>query len=296
MRNKCYICDSLLTEELFEKEGHPICQCHHCGVVFLASWPQEETSNEVYDQGYYEEHCLTPQKWQIRFAQEYKARLKLIERMKQGKGRLLDVGTGMGSFLKLAQERGWQVEGVETSSFAAKFAQQNLGLKVLCCSLEQADLERESFDVITAWELIEHLQDPKPLLQRINELLKKDGLLAISTPNYASFPSRLQKGKWPAYHFFYHLNLFTEASLSNLLDKTGFVPVKVVKHNCCCPSFTLGWRKKIITCFPIHPSLRQFIDKYLTGLKRYLIYLPVNLFLKMLRVEGDRLIVYVRKK
>lgn len=111
--------------------------------------------------------------------------LNKIKKIKQS-GKLLDIGCATGVFLDMARKEGFDVKGVDVSSYACECASTWFKLDVECGKLEDLDLKENSFDVITMWDLIEHVPDPGKLLERVNKLLKEDGIVFILTVNDSS--------------------------------------------------------------------------------------------------------------
>jgi len=137
-------------------------------------------------------------------------------------GKLLDVGCGAGFFLKVAEEKGWKAEGVDLFGLAAEYGKNVLKVNIKQGKFKDIQYPSESFDVVTLLDTIEHLPDPYQTVSKIKRILKKGGILFISTPDLNSL-SRLFLGKdWavlsPAEHLFY----FTEKSLRNIFSKANF--------------------------------------------------------------------------
>ncbi len=125
------------------------------------------------------------------------------------RGRLLDVGCGEGSFLANMQTLGWQVTGVEPDSDAARNAREQTGLHdVRSGSLEDVQLEQNSFDAVTLVHVLEHLPDPAQTLRQCWLLLRRGGQLVITTPNAKSLGRKLFKKDWRGWEPPRHLFLF----------------------------------------------------------------------------------------
>jgi len=105
--------------------------------------------------------------------------------LREKKGRLLDAGCGPGFVVKnISAFEGWEVYGCEISPAAVNYAKEKLGLEnVVSGNISDAGFEEESFDIITMWDVIEHIPDPGPFLSGLNRLLKKNGILFVHTPN-----------------------------------------------------------------------------------------------------------------
>jgi 2-polyprenyl-6-hydroxyphenyl methylase/3-demethylubiquinone-9 3-methyltransferase len=123
--------------------------------------------------------------------------------------RILDVGAGGGLFLNLMRSRGANVFGIEPSSTRIKFAQQRYGLELSAYTVEHPYWQegyRDYFDVVTIWDVIEHVNSPVDLLQNAGNLLRRDGFLFIDTPARDAFYYRvgqltyfLTAGRWPSF-------------------------------------------------------------------------------------------------
>lgn len=136
-------------------------------------------------------------------------------------GRLLDVGCYTGLFPLVAQERGWDVFGIEPSRWAARIAAQRLGSRVTAGFLRDVTFAPASFDIVTSWDVIEHVTDPMGDLARMARLLRPGGWLFLSTMASDAPIVRVLGRRWPWYmemHRFY----FTPATLGTLLQRCGF--------------------------------------------------------------------------
>lgn len=139
-------------------------------------------------------------------------------------GKLLDVGAATGFFLDLARTRGWQTHGVEPSRYASEVASRK-GLTVHRGVVEELDLPDESFDVITMWDVIEHVNDPDASLAAACRLLRPEGSLALNTPDAGSLLARLLGLRWHLVVPPEHLVLFSAKSLRKLLEDHGFTVI-----------------------------------------------------------------------
>jgi len=137
-------------------------------------------------------------------------------------GRILDVGCATGEFLLAAQARGWAIQGLESSPIGAEQARQTTSGPIYCGTLEIAPYEDASLDVVTLWDVIEHLQSPRAYLERIARLIRPGGLFALTTPNIRSLPYALLGRDWEIVGPNDHLYYFAPRTLARLLARTGF--------------------------------------------------------------------------
>ncbi|MBI4982361.1 MAG: methyltransferase domain-containing protein [Candidatus Omnitrophica bacterium] len=143
------------------------------------------------------------------------------------KGRILDVGCAAGFLLDEAKKLGWEVSGVELSSWAVKYAKQEFGLNVFEGGLKDAGFAYNYFDAVVMTDVIEHLPDPRMVLEEARRILKTDGILCISTPDIESLLSKILGAKWwgiQQSHLFY----FSRKTINRMLDAAGF---KVIKYS-----------------------------------------------------------------
>lgn len=144
------------------------------------------------------------------------------------KRKLLDVGAATGRFLEVAKERGWEAYGVEISEYASRKAREK-GLNVITGAFEDTNFQEGYFDTITFLDTFEHLSNSKSILALSHRFLKKDGILAINTPDSNSLFARFCKGKWYLLGPPEHLFLFNLRNLSQALNNLGFEVVIVSK-------------------------------------------------------------------
>lgn len=138
--------------------------------------------------------------------------------------RLLDVGCHIGVMVELAQARGWEAWGVEPSTWAAGQARAH-GLRVITGTLAEAGLEENYFDVVTMWDVIEHLTDPAAELRNVHRVLKRGGIFAIHTINIDSWFARLMGKRWP-WLMEMHLYYFSPHTLRKMLERAGFEVIR----------------------------------------------------------------------
>ena len=228
----CRCCGGRNHRPLFDHYYPIIVQCESCGLVFNAVMPDEEELAAIYTKEYY------TSKDSLRYGYtDYLAdrdnivktstkRLKEIEKLKSP-GSLLDVGCAFGFFMDIARQRGWTVSGVEISQFAAEYAVGELGLNVVNRSAEHCEYGARAYDVITMWDLIEHLREPGETLRKLAAALKEDGVLVLSTPDVKSLPARLMRERWLGWQLRNeHLYYFSHATLERMLDAAGLEVIK----------------------------------------------------------------------
>jgi 2-polyprenyl-3-methyl-5-hydroxy-6-metoxy-1,4-benzoquinol methylase len=137
-------------------------------------------------------------------------------------GRLLDIGAGTGYFAATMVSRGWDVTAIEKSPSARDFAQRAFRLELKPAEELNGNLEKKSYDAVTLWHVMEHLEHLNETWERIGELLKDDGVLVVAVPNPTSYDAQKYGSYWAAYDVPRHLWHFTPASMEQLAAKHGF--------------------------------------------------------------------------
>lgn len=120
------------------------------------------------------------------------------------------------------RQYGWQITGVEPNAEAAAYGRDTLGLDIFVGTLEEVTLPAGAFDVVTLWDVLEHVHDPKVTLAEIGCLLRPGGLLVVSLPNPTSVEARLFGDCWVGWERPRHLHVFTPALILRYLERTGF--------------------------------------------------------------------------
>jgi SAM-dependent methyltransferase len=148
----------------------------------------------------------------------------------KNKGIVLDLGCGEGYFLKLAKEREWKTYGVDVSDEACRFARNKLGLEIFQGELADAHFPSDFFDVVTLWDVLDHLVDPLDVLAEINRIVKDDGLIIVRVRNFV-FHRMLHllflslQGIATAFKIkdpsVFHLYSFSPSTIRRLFEKAG---------------------------------------------------------------------------
>jgi len=187
--------------------------------VYLNNYYRSNNSKELGYDNYLAE--------QLNIEKTSSKRLDIIEKIIRP-GKLLDVGCAYGFFMRVANGRGWQSIGVELSEKAADYAKNSLGLNVLCGDIETVSLSNNSFNLITLWDVIEHLSKPRSVLEKLHDILVDGGLLALTTPDIESLPAKLTGQRWLGFKSSAeHLWYFSKQTITRLLEKTGFKVEKI---------------------------------------------------------------------
>lgn len=213
----CALCGGSEGREFLVSGGRRLLKCSGCGLVYTADF---KAAGAAYAEDYFSGKNKYIERW-AEFAAIFRPLVGKIAAFKPG-GRLLDVGSSVGVLLTVARERGFSVKGVELSEWASEFSRREKKLDVVTGTLAGAALEAESFDVVVVNHVLEHVPDPRGLLAEARRVLKKDGLLAVGTPNLGSVMAALRGGKWRSLRPEQHIWHFTPETLGALLTEAGF--------------------------------------------------------------------------
>jgi 2-polyprenyl-3-methyl-5-hydroxy-6-metoxy-1,4-benzoquinol methylase len=140
--------------------------------------------------------------------------------------RILDVGCGPGLFLIEAKKRGWEVYATEYSERQIAYLSEQ-GIQAKKGKLNNNLFENEAFDVVISSEVIEHINNPLEEMQQFYRLLRKGGLVYITTPNFNAFERLWFKNHWEIIEYPEHLCYYTPKTIHLLLSKSGFVKLKI---------------------------------------------------------------------
>ena len=229
---KCNLCGQDSTRDLIVQEPFYIAQCKECGLIYEnPRVAEEEVLKLITSDGVTVEHWKTV--WHDSKIRLFQNNLKRIERYSP-QGRLLDVGCGYGTFLKIAKLHHWQVEGVEISTSASKYAEEELGIRVLN-SLHDPRLADNYFDVITMWEVLNQMYNPSGELREAKRVLRPGGLLALRLQN-AVFHVEINRilsclgnlhERLHIIPFVFHPYIFSPQTIRKILEKAGFKDITI---------------------------------------------------------------------
>ena len=259
-------------------EHAQIVTCNRCGHVYAnPRWSPAELNAAyaaVEDNMYVRERDGR----MITFARH----LRHLERhIGAGRGRdLLDVGAYIGVFVEVARDAGWQAVGVEPSTWAAAEARR-LGLDVYTGTQEAPELAGRRFDVVTMWDVIEHVDDPRGELVQAFELLRPGGVLAVHTMDIDSLTARLLGRRWP-WLMAMHVHYFSRRTLLQMLEAVGY---QVLWSGVQGRYLRLGYVANRVAAWS--PWLGRLVEPAVRGLRLTATPIPINF--------GDLFTVYARR-
>jgi len=283
----CLICQSLEIKLLKGFEEHQLIKCRKCNFVFQKRIPSDEEFRMCYapheDYVYGVNYYLSPVT-----VKRYNELLDYFEKYRKN-NRILDVGCGIGYFLDVAKERGWNVYGTEYAKKAIQICTEK-GISMKQGKLDSFNYENGFFDVITSFEVIEHINNPQEEIKHIKTLLRPDGIFYCTTPSFNSLSRLILGSKWNVILYPSHLAYYTRKTLSILINNSGLKKIKIITTGFSITRFKTSMPKykyliraadeKYVTPDSDDELLRSRIDKnkYLQFVKNF-----VNI---MLRITG----------
>ncbi|MBI4055130.1 MAG: class I SAM-dependent methyltransferase [Elusimicrobia bacterium] len=255
-----------------------IVRCRSCGLIRADPLPAPEELGRLYNQG-----RASPLSY---YALSREADRKTFHRIFQilsrvpgfpASGRLLDVGSGAGTFLECASEKGWEALGLELAQESVRYCRQR-GLSVAQGTFDDLPHQVGPWDFVFMGDVIEHLRDPRRVLQGIRERLQPGGFLLISTPNIDSWAARQFQIK-PQEHLYY----FSASTLTRILCGTGYETVFVHRFD----------RHRNLAALPFSSTFQRSHGKIFSWMAAALRLLPLNLVLRF--PFGENLLALARK-
>ena len=157
-------------------------------------------------------------------------KLKLINSFNTENKTILDVGCGTGDFLKVCKNANWNVTAVEPNTDARALAEKKLNTPIFT---DLAQIQKQQFDVITLWHVLEHVPNLNEYIAQLAKCLKPNGRLIIAVPNFQSYDAAYYKAFWAAYDVPRHLWHFSKKSIKLLFQKVALnvVTIKPMKFD-----------------------------------------------------------------
>lgn len=241
MPTPCPLCENqtftplfTCTDYLVSYEKFDVEMCTACGFRRTKNFPPENIIGKYYQSDAYVSHSDTKKGVVNTLYHVIRKRMLskksdwVTEYAASAKGNLLDVGAGTGYFAGFMATNGWNVSAVEKDSAARTLAKNKFGLKVYP-SLNDMDALPQSFNVITLWHVLEHIEPLNQTISHLHRLLVGNGLLVLALPNCNSLDANRYKNDWAAYDVPRHLWHFTRNHVDKLAQQHGFIVESVKK-------------------------------------------------------------------
>ncbi len=240
----CDLCGSNQTKVLFiEKDllhgfdgTFTLRRCETCGLMYLNPRPTAVEIQRYYPETYAPYQSLVDDPaWWIRsdfLYGQWKNYQALKSYLLSKSGRLLDIGCAAGGFLAAMRRWGdWDLYGVEIDARAAVHARDELDLNVIEGTLHEAAFENDFFDIVTMWNVIEHLHHPQSTLEEIARIIRPGGVIAVSTPNPHSLERYIFGRYWAGWDAPRHLYIYSPEVLKRALERARFEVIHIRSYS-----------------------------------------------------------------
>ncbi len=229
---ECYVCGKkklrvIRTKLRYDIERN-VLECKSCGIIYLEPKPIPKDYYECEYRKLYTPVLgkkLSAQQIFYTFLPYQKSRIEEIKHILSPEMKVLDVGCSAGHFLYTVQNHVKECIGIEFNREEFEFARKKLGLNIYTKPIEQTDIPQEYFDLITVFQVLEHMDSPMQFLETIHKYLKPEGFLVIEIPNVQDALLSLYHIKEYSDFWFRepHVFYYSPRTLSMMLEKCGFV-------------------------------------------------------------------------
>jgi SAM-dependent methyltransferase len=207
----------------WRREQYNLMRCSTCSYVWLAGPPKPEEMSVHYSEEY---HRAIMAAGENSARSRWQRQRDVIARHKKG-GAILDIGCSSGAFLGTMRGESWKLYGIEWEASTAEKAKAATGAEVFVGEALDAPFLAESFDVITGFDLLEHVYHPRQFLAKVLEWLKPGGIAYFGLPNIDSWEARMLGTYWYGLELPRHLSFFSPRSLRHALTSLGFQEISL---------------------------------------------------------------------
>ncbi|HTF87827.1 MAG TPA: class I SAM-dependent methyltransferase [Planctomycetota bacterium] len=226
----CPLCGSRARRELRRDGAHTLVRCEGCELCYVT--PRREAAlllSEVYDASYWRSPAARERGYsdyageEALYLRTFRRRFdQLAPQLPRG-GRALDVGCAAGFSMRVLEERGFEVFGIEPSAAIRAVALRHFAPeRIHGGTLIDAPFDPGSFDLIVMWDVLEHLPDPVEGLRKAAALLTPEGRLVLETQNIEALAARVLGSRWTHFKHDEHLVHFSRKTLKRALESAGF--------------------------------------------------------------------------
>ncbi|MEQ8478568.1 class I SAM-dependent methyltransferase [Fulvivirga sp.] len=272
---QCIGCNSESIVPLKGYQKYDLVKCKHCKLIFVKKIPSELELKDHYSvYGYSNDQYISPIT-----VKRYHDLLNKFEKYRRT-NKIIDVGCGTGHFLVEAKKRGWEVYGTEYSEQAVRLC-EGKGIKMHRGILNQQSINISDFDIVTSFEVIEHINNPQSELPNIHSLLRKGGLFYCTTPNFNALERYLTKENYSVINYPEHLSYYTKRSLHIALKRNGFKQKKILTSGVSLTYLKKSMGKetpRVNSPDSSDEKLRSKMEKSNLKFMKYLVNFGLNIF------------------
>ncbi len=242
----CCVCNNSDPKEFkvkYQKENYSVCECNKCSFVFIPPYFRKQISYENYK----DENVAIAVRNGNNFVkiERHKLRYNLIKKYKPN-GSLFDLGAGWGHFMLTGQQLGYDVYGIEISEQPYLYSKNDLKLPVDHIDFFEMK-EDKTFDIITMWDVLEHIDKADPFIEKCARINSKNGYIVIQVPQIDSYFAKKYKDEWKMMSLD-HVNYFGKKTITQLLNKHGY------EVECIKSSFEI----KLFIMYTVLPFIKKF--------------------------------------
>lgn len=290
----CAVCGSKETRKFFQQYDlwlnrrnftRDFYKCNNCKLIFQHPIPDTIENLELYPP----EYSLAQQESDSLSQYGLLKRCRVITRWKTP-GNLLDIGCGTGKFIMTMRDKfGWDVQGIEPNPRIAAEGRERYQLDIKTEDIQNYHPEGIKFDVITMWDVLEHLPNPSEVIAKLKTFLKPDGLLVMRVPNSNSWDARIFGKYWAGYDAPRHFFVYNPKNLAILMNK---VSMKIV-HSQTNIGSNLNFIKSVnfyLTGINANPHIRKVLIKILSSVFMRPFIIPFSI-LKDINLHGTSVVI-----
>ena len=260
LRN-CPVCEKNDYRHLFVKEGGVYVRCDQCNMVYLNPVFNDHALSDFYTNNHPMQAEIVENDSDF-YTRIYSEGFSLTKIHLKNNSNILDIGCSSGIFLDIVKKKGFNnTYGIELNKAEAKFAEKK-GHKIYQDHIENISFDKE-FDLITLWDVFEHIKNGKIYLEKIRSLLSRNGLIFIQVPSSASLAARIMQAKCNMYDGLEHVNLYNPDNIKILAEKSGFkiIELKTVISELSVLSNYLNYKDPYMGDSPFADNLFSIISE-----------------------------------
>ncbi len=238
VNDPCCICNTSKSIKVFSIKypyhGYPgnfeLRRCQSCGLLFNSPRLVDEELFKLYGKSYYFHKRVDTVEFE-RITKVYLRTVALVENL-ISKKHAVEVGSAKGFLLALMNQLGWETKGIEVSKEASLYAHNTFGIDSYNGTIEQycSEIKVGPFPLVLAIDVLEHVPNPVTFIRSLKAITAKKGYVIIDTPNGDASNISTQKTQWQGFNPF-HIYLFNQSNLKNLLQNEGFTIERVFTYN-----------------------------------------------------------------
>jgi 2-polyprenyl-3-methyl-5-hydroxy-6-metoxy-1,4-benzoquinol methylase len=235
MSSQCNLCGSNTFSVLFAAgvaQVNRIVKCGGCGLMYANPFqrPPDVDLIREWDASWVLEHTKTTERWRLEKeslqVRDYRKTRNLLAQNFPTRGKLVEIGSGLGCLLNFFREDGWETVGIEPNVGLCLFARQEFHLDTMSGTLFDANLKAGSVDVFTMIHVIEHVPDPMAVFREVHRVLRPGGWFVVETPRYDTLMFRILGRRERSLSCDGHIYFFTSDTLAKMGSIAGFKTVR----------------------------------------------------------------------